>query len=209
MGMRERSRKSQNRRTKPVWLLVFEGKNQTEKLYFGHFNYGRDSLINLVPIGAGDTDPEGIVKYALLYAANNDIGEQEGDRIFCIIDVDLDEQRDKLIQQLKKKHENVEIYVSNPCFETWFLLHFVDYPSKSSSSQKEKTALKKHIPNYSESMDVYAKCPDIVQNTELAISRAERIRKELLRNGKRLGAYNLSPFTEIDEIVSAIIKNKK
>jgi len=209
MGIRERNRKSQNRRTKPVWLIVFEGKNQTEKLYFGHFNYGRDSLINLVPIGAGNTDPTGIVEYAVLYAKNNEIGIQEDDRIICVIDVDLSEDRDDEILQLKKKYNDVEIYVSNPCFETWFLLHFVDYPKTSASSQKEKAMLRKYIPNYTESMDVYAKCTTISQDTNLAISRAERIRKSYQRDGKIIGAYDVSPYTEVDEIIGEIINNKK
>ena len=45
-----------SKRRKPVYALIFEGRNKTEKLYFGHFNT-RNAPYILKLISAEDTDP--------------------------------------------------------------------------------------------------------------------------------------------------------
>ena len=80
-----------------------------------------------------------------------------GDLVYCVFDTDTDPIKQREIDEAIRQagRSNVEIVLSNPCFEVWFILHF-GYTSKQFQSNEEVLReLRKNIPDYekiSESM---------------------------------------------------------
>ena len=113
-----------------------------------------------------------------------------------------------------KKSQKIKIHLafSNPAFELWFLLHFEemkkDAPIKSpkskyQDSQELKCRLKKHIPDYNESLNLY---PQIKDSTKSAISRAKRLFEEYEEpNIYRLVKTENNPLTGVYKLVEEII----
>ncbi|MBQ7884755.1 MAG: RloB domain-containing protein [Clostridia bacterium] len=187
---------------KTTYLVVCEGKNKTEYNYFCHF---RNRVINLKIEKSEATDPKSMIKTAKHYIKKYDMNFADGDKAFCLIDVDLDSSRANLINDLQTKNPNIKIITSNPCFETWFLFHFEEHPKSQTSSQNTKDELKnQHIKNYTESMDVYAKVPEIKQNLQLALARAKQKRKLLAKNYDLTSAEAMH-CTFVDELVELVL----
>lgn len=210
MGLKERSRSSHSkRRPTPVWLIVCEGRNKTEKNYINSLVCDLRKLDISVRIKPSeDTSPEGMIKKALEIAQSYGINAGEnGDRIICLMDSDLSDQRISKILSLKKDYPKIEIFISTPCFETWFLLHFVKNPKRCVSSKKAKTELTKYIPNYSESLDVYSKVPQIKHDVQNAIENSEAIRNNYLNKQIDVYSVDANPYTEIDILVKEILSH--
>lgn len=132
--------KRKRRKINPTILIVCEGK-ETEPLYFDSF---RTRYINIsleIPEKSSKgksksktTDPLGLVKKAVFFKKNKyEINPEDGDRVYCIFDVDINYQNpDSLKAKTDEiqaayevaKRNDIKLGISNPCFELWFLLHF-------------------------------------------------------------------------------------
>ena len=79
--------------------------------------------------------------------------------------------------KLQAEYENVRIVVNNPCFEYWFLLHYVKTQKKFANCSGVIKELKKQLPGYDKtekffkagSMDIYAR---LKPNLKEAIANA-------------------------------------
>lgn len=112
---------------KNVILFGFEGENKTEKKYFQNFQ-GRDKLYNIAFAYGNDTDPVKIVEHIIGYMREKDISSKYGDKIYCVFDSDVDMSKQLQINKavLKASKKGIEIIMSVPSFEIWYLLHFMD-----------------------------------------------------------------------------------
>ena len=79
---------------------------------------------------------------------------RRGDHAFCVMDVDNCKD-DDFREALKYSEKNrIQIILSNPCFEVFFLLHFIDeIPNLSSKEMKKE--LSNHIDGYRETGDYW------------------------------------------------------
>lgn len=206
MGIKEQTNRNKrnNRQTKCVWLIVCEGRNKTETNYLSHFNK-RDGNVRLIVKSSEDTDPRGMVKRAEDLAKSLGVGENAGDRIICLMDLDVNDKKAQLIQSLRPKHRKFEIIVSNPCFEIWLLLHFTNHPGRENNSHNVKKQLAKHVSNYTESMDILQKCPEVQLNYEMAIENANELRNEHVRKNVAIPSADANPYTEVDLLMREII----
>ena len=206
MGIKEQKtrNKRKNRQTKRAWLIVCEGRNKTETNYLNHFNKW-DGNVRLTIKPSEETDPAGMVKRAETLAKSLDINTKNGDRIICLMDLDVDNSKAALIEDLKRKHTKVEIIISNPCFEIWFLLHFTDHPTRENSSHNAKKQLERFIPHYTEGMDVLQKSKEIQLNYDIAIKNADNLQKEHLRNNIQISSADANPYTDMGGLMKAII----
>lgn len=206
MGIKEQTNRNKRiyRQTKCAWLIVCEGRNKTETNYLNHFNK-RDGNIRLIIKSSESTDPTRMVKRAEDLAKSLGVGENAGDRIICLMDLDANDQKAQLIQSLRSKHRKVTIIVSNPCFEIWFLLHFTAYPGRKCSSHTVKKQLAHYVPNYVESMDILKKCLKIKLNYKTAINNADGLRKEHVRKNTGIHSADANPYTEVDLLMHDII----
>lgn len=188
-----------SKRRKPVYALILEGRNKTEKLYFGHFNT-RNAPYILKLISAEDTDPHGMAKKADETRRKFEIRPENGDKAFCLIDVDLSRERMNQIESAKKKYPNVNFILSNPCFEIWLLYYFTEHPAVVNSSQKVKDELRRFVPNYTENMDVIAEYK-LQDHYAVAINRAEKRQM----NQDTDSIVNRNPYTEVHELLTLLM----
>lgn len=206
MGIKEQTNRNRrnNRQTKRAWLIVCEGRNKTETKYLSHFNK-RDGSVRLIIKSSGDTDPTSMIAQAETIAESKGIGENAGDRIICLMDLDINDKKAQLIQSLRSKHSKVEISISNPCFEIWFLLHFTNHPRRENTSQNVKKQLVSYVPNYTESMDILQLCPEVQSNYLIAIDNAEGLRIEHARKNISIFSADANPYTEVYILMKDII----
>ena len=142
-----------------------------------------------------------------LISTMEDLGfdSREGDLAFCLLDMDCSRDKEKPLQEalrLAKKNE-IQIIVSNPCFEFWYLLHFQyttkffkDYPAV-------KTALTAYLSDYEKAGDVYAQ---LSEHTTDAIQNAKRVEQYHIQNdcNKPFGIA-VNPFTDIYQLVESLL----
>lgn len=142
---------------KPIYYFFSEGKkNQTERIYFRNFNNSLSYSIRLV--NSNETDPEGLLLFAKKYLKRNaELSESIGDRVFIICDIDNEEKRQRIISNGlidKAKKSKITFVFSNPCFEIWFLNHFV-FTKKEYTSLQLLNDLNKHLKKYQKNVNYF------------------------------------------------------
>ena len=140
-------RGQRRRKIKPVILIVTEG-SQTEPEYFEHYR-NRQTNIDIRVVGSrtsgGETDYLSLIRKAVEYQNKNQISVSEGDSVWVVADGDVNYNnpdpitaKDSLLSKARKMADakGIQIALSNPCFEFWYLLHFQyttkffkDYPA--------------------------------------------------------------------------------
>ena len=206
-GMRkfeQRRRNKASRKRNPFIIIGCEGKNKTEKIYFKNFN-SRKCIIKFSK--GNSTDPVGIVQ-DLINFMDNDVGREENDRVYAVLDTDVNTEKQQQIEDAKKlaKENGVEIITSTPSFEEWFLLHF-EYTTKAFVSNDElQKELKKYIDNYSKNNNTYL---SIKNQTERAITNAKRLEKFQINKGQALDSVNCNPYTAAYKVVEELINRNK
>ncbi len=97
----------------------------------------------------------------------------EYDEVWSVIDVENPANNtlfDKAVQQAKR--ENIQLAVSNPAFEYWYLLHYKETARVFRDGQELKQALRDYEADYRARKDMFTK---LYHKTDLAIERAKRI----------------------------------
>lgn len=188
------------RQRKPLYVFVCEGRNETEKLYFSHFNR-RENPYVLKCFGSEATDIGNMVRKAMRLYGEYEMDPALGDKMFCVIDMDLNEEKYEKYKLLKTKHKNVVIVVSNPCFETWLSYYFTESPKVVNSSQKAKDELKYLVPGYSENMDIVKEC-DLESKHGVAINRSEKKNRRYNPDSRII---DRNPYSEVQDPVTALL----
>ena len=205
--MPRRTEEKYSKLRKPIIALICEGKNKTETKYFNHFN-DRDNLYNLKTFPSEATDPTSMAKKAQSIIDNLQLDTKLGDRVFCLIDLDLmKKQLDKVnIEKMKRpKRCKIEFILSNPCFEIWLLYYFCKYPKAEMSSQRVKEQLKKYVPQYTESFD-------IIKEYNLQDKHIVALNNSELRNrmyDKNQSVLDKNPYTEVSDLLNILLTYNK
>ena len=118
---RDLSRKTPKRETYKTILIVCEGE-KTEKLYFEDLiSTKKLSSVNVQVYSGRGSDPESVVKTAI-EEKDKQSQHLEFDEVYCVIDRDAHQTFDDA-KKLAKEH-NINLIVSYPSFEYWYLCHF-------------------------------------------------------------------------------------
>ncbi|MEU9447574.1 RloB family protein [Streptomyces sp. NPDC048277] len=88
-------------------------------------------------------DPVSVVRHA---AGERDRAGDHYARAWCVLDVDDFAHLDEALRLARD--EDIEIALSNPCFELWLLLHFGDRRAPVDGFQQAKRLLLPHQPAY-------------------------------------------------------------
>lgn len=193
----------------PIIVLICEGRNKTESKFFNHFKT-RENPYNLKIIPSEATDPKNMAKKARQAIDEMQLDNKLGDRVFCLVDLDLSSSQLQKVEDEQKKTKKkcqVEFILSNPCFEVWLLFYFVPHPKVEQSSQKVKEQLKKYVPQYSESFDIVKECK-LEEKYAVAINRADL--KNMTYSSDNI--LDKNPYTEIPELLDILLSfnnNKK
>lgn len=124
------------------------------------------------------------------------------DEIFCVVDVDDHPSLGDAIQ--KARDNDLEIIISNPCFEYWYILHFEkigrSYSSRNRLYSHLNTHLKNHGCEYSKGgCDFF----DIVHpRTEFAVNNSKEILRSQWPDEEDLRKCN--PSTDVHRVVECL-----
>ena len=201
---RDKSRGKPQRKRKPVVLLIAEGQNKTEKLYFQHFSTP-ESKYAVKVVSRGETDPQGMLETLKRECLKDDVSA--GDDIAGIIlDLDCNESRTKQVYDLLQVEENCQykVFASNPCFEVWFVAHFHALHGTYSGSGQVLEDLKRQLPDYDKGRDCYRKLKD---HTQEAIERCKA--KERQYKDRNWPSVDCNPRTDVASLVETLAGRKE
>lgn len=201
-GYKRKERNSFRRARRPIIFLVAEGKNKTETLYLRDFGQDVNRIIKFAP--GNHTDPVNMVNELKSYLAENDFSQDLGDKAYCLIDADVNPAKNEQIAKAEElaKKAGIEIILSVPCFEIWFLRHFIFSTKQYTSSAEVVTELQKYIQGYGKSTsDVYEKTKAL---TSTAHENAVRLEKYCEKNGFAVHTTEFMPSTDVYRIVDEL-----
>ena len=194
------ARRIKKLKKKPLIVICSEGGQKSSEYYYFRNFKTRDLRIQFST--GNNTDPIGMLNNFLDYIKNEDIDSEDNCRKFLLFDTDLDEKRIKEIISIRekcKKH-NIEIIISAPTFEIWYVMHFRDNKLIFSSSQKVKLEVSKLFNcEYVESMDVYKL---INSKQSFAVDVAKKVEKKNAYINSDIIYSN--PISDIYKIIEAI-----
>lgn len=194
------ARRIQKLRKKPLIVICSEGGQKSSEYYYFRNFKTRDLRIQFST--GNNTDPKGMLNNLLDYIKNEDIESEDRCRKFLLFDTDLDDKRIKEIIEIRekcKKHD-IEIIISAPTFEIWYVMHFRDNKLIFSNSQKVKQEVGKLLNcEYTESMDVYKLIND---KQQYAVDVAKKTEKKNASINASMICSN--PISDIYKIIEAI-----
>lgn len=206
---RDLSRKLPKREAYKTVLIVCEGQ-KTERLYFNDLiAHERLSSVNIQVYPGNGSDPKSVVETAI-EEKNKQSQYLEFDEVYCVIDRDA-HQTFGGAQELAKEH-NINLIVSYPSFEYWYLCHFkysrapiVKTGDKSAGDNCVALLNKEWKSNYSMS---YNKAQQgvyriLLPYIEAAIANSKKALAEAEKDGE------LNPSTEVHDLVDNLRKIKQ
>ena len=225
----EKSREQLRRKRKPnpTIVIICEGKD-TETTYFENFNskYTKVDVRIIDKSSKGKdkiraTDPESLVKKSIeILSKDYDINEKDGDRVWCIFDVDINYNNNNAIQskiseinkaKILSNKKHIRFGISNPCFELWYLLHFEYTTANLKDYNDVKQRLDKHIKNYDKNKNVYDEIKPYLKD---AIDSSKKLKQYYESLGKtlpnaendylKITAENIvrsNPYTNINDLI--------
>ena len=131
--------------------IAVVGDGVTEKIYFEQLKeIERIKDIVIKPELTSKSSKGGSYKKAINTAKSL---EEEGyDHVYCLIDFDTVLSENKLsdfTQELKGINtEEITIYINNPCFETWVLVHYEKTGKAFSDCDTVGKTVTKHLKDY-------------------------------------------------------------
>lgn len=199
IATKQKKRGKINRFRTKLILICAEGKNKTEKIYFSEL-FRNNKKYRVRFTSSTETDPVGIVESAVQYINKEELNFNNGDLAFCVIDTDTNSSKQTQISEAitLADSNNIELLLSNPCFEVWFLQHF-RYSTKSYLTSDEALKdLQSYIPNYKKNLNIYN---TIADKQQLAIKHAKTLEKYHTDLGRKNKTMPCNPSTEIYKIV--------
>ena len=196
----QKGRFKKTRRRKNIILIGAEGKNKTEKNYFTDLSKDKNKDYVIHYAKGNYTDPCGIVNGIIQSIKQEELDFDNGDYAFYIFDTDVNKNKQKEIDiAIKKAKENhIEIIISNPCFEVWFLQHF-RYSTKSYLSNEEVLKeLNKYIENYDKSKSYYDLLKD---KKDIALFNSIKLAKHHEELDCKQDSLSKNPSTDVYKIV--------
>ena len=189
---------SGTRKRRPVVYIVCEG-SATEKNYFSRFRT-RNSLIEIKPLASKHTAAKMLVLGAKNLIKHDPYYPEDGDLIWCVFDCDSNSNEDLHDAERIAKECGYHIAFSNPCFELWYLLHFIDQGAylKDSSAVISKLDMDGRLKGYSKSKDYYDILKPLRQH---AVKRAQILIEKNTQAGQPLLRRDSNPHTSVVSLV--------
>ena len=184
-------------------LIVCEGE-KTEPIYFNALKRRLGLIMVDVEIIGKGAAPITVVNSAIdlreerKRIAKKSLTKAGYEIIYCVFDVEAPTPHGSLTNAVGMAHaHNLEVILSNPCFEYWYILHFRKTGAPFNSSQDVKSALRKEHLAYNESdttiFDV------IYPKTSKAIKHSKEVLNEQHEDSEDL--RNCNPSTHVHKIV--------
>ena len=203
-GYIAKRRNAGNRQRKQVLLIASEGDNKTEKLYLCDFLSYNSDRISVRFTKGNDTDPINMIKRLIDEYEESD--PHQDDQAFCLVDSDFDwhknsqmKEADELTKQYKGR---VKMIVSSPCFEVWYICHYLFSTKQYATAVDVLNTLRLYCLNYQKSdPSMYALLKSSQQE---AISNAKRLEGNCMECGKQPHTVEFTPSTEMYKVIESI-----
>ncbi|MCJ7773292.1 MAG: RloB family protein, partial [Desulfobacterales bacterium] len=183
-------------------LIVSEG-SKTEPIYFNSLKSKlRLAMVDVEIVGEGAA-PITVVDHAIeLRAERKRVAKKSPtkaayDIVYCVIDVEAP-KAESLSRAVNKAEGNkLEVILSNPCFEYWYILHFRKTSAPFNTSQDTKSALRREHCAYCESDKtifdvVYPKTADAIKHSKEVLNEQHNDAEDL---------SDCNPSTHVHKIV--------
>ena len=123
--------------------------------------------------------------------------------MYLVLDLDNNSLKARTVLEAKREADkfNIQIILSNPCFEIWFLEHFLRMSKRFEKSEEVITELKKYIPNYVKKLDVF---PLLQDKVDIALSNCHYL-AECNRKKNVLNIIDKNPSTDVYQIIETIL----
>lgn len=199
---RECQRQGGTRQRNPIVYIICEGE-KTEINYFNSFRT-RNMLISINPLPSKFQAAKELVEHAHSKVKQLDYTPENGDELWCVFD--RDDNSDAALQQAEQSANEQGYYIaySNPSFELWYLLHFVDQESELANGSAVEDALNKpgRLPGYKKAQDYTATLkPRQRTALERASKRLEKLRQDKIPLHRRVG----NPYTTVGRLVEHLL----
>ena len=102
-NFQKKKRNDIKRKKKPVMLIVAEGRNKTEKQYFGSFQNQHGKYVIRFATGL-ETDPVGMLKAVEKAWSKNELSTKDGDKAYIVLDMDCKPDKIRLVKELQWGH---------------------------------------------------------------------------------------------------------
>ena len=206
-GYHGKRRNTWDRKRKSLILLSVEGKNKTETQYFT--DMARELNLNIRFAPGNYTDPVHMVKVLKDACREHGVGEEPGDKAFCIVDADVNPDKNSqlaLADSMSEK-DGILLIVSSPCFEVWCLCHYGCSSTHYQSSSAVVEDLQKKLPGYRKNGEGLYKV--LAADTTTAIANAKILEKACIEAGYIPHTVEFSPSSEIYKVVEYLFSEQQ
>ena len=185
-------------RRRESFCIFTEGT--TEQLYFDGFNL---PTLRVTCIGLGGGNADHLLNEALGYMR---LPKYSGYDHYCLVFDCDDNSQDELLRVVGKSEKSrIRWCFSNPCFELWYLLHFLYRDTPTTPTELKERLLPARIPGYTETTE--GVCDLLRDRLDTAIRNAQRLLPPAERMAWKNRLQNANPSTNVDELV--ILLNQK
>ncbi|MGK0291396.1 MAG: hypothetical protein ACI86H_002864 [bacterium] len=202
-----------NKPVKQILRIYCEGK-KTEPNYLNRYkeNYLENRRVKVKVEPTKKITPEQLVDEAIKKKKDKNI--LKSDPFWVVYDREsrnqyTDEYHQKVLAKAKKNQINIAL--TNVCFEVWILLHFVDVSASYSncndlikSNLFKKELEKRGISDYEKgNQSIFDVLSDSI---DLAKSRAEKMNQTTIKSSyhDESTPYRLNPYTSVHKLLDAI-----
>jgi hypothetical protein len=211
---RKQGRRPSFREPKRLWLIVCEGLTEKHYLTGFHQRYRTAEVTLQLEINGQSGDPSNVVKVAS-ELRDNSVREAKSQRdenlafdaVWCIVDVNDHTQLANAIETARDR--NIELVISDPCFELWLLLHLTDPPGAQTRHRIQERLLKiirETSPNMTAeclkrlTINQLSSSQPFEKLYQKAVMRAKQLMK--LARGER--RRHMNPSTDVYRLTEAI-----
>lgn len=188
-------RKPKKEKLGDIILIVCEGEMTEPKYFTGLKNEWRLHTANIIEVIGEGAVPITVVDRAieLRTKRQKDRNKANYDEVWCVFDHD---RHQRLGEALTKAHaKGLNVALSVPSFEFWYLLHFTYTTRPFEDSDAVIRELKAHIKYYTKSK---APLDVLLPKLKTALKHAERVRKH------NKTANTNWPSTDVDIVVEKL-----
>jgi len=174
---------------------------KSARIYFNQMRlHHRNPKIKILVQNLKESDPVRLVSKLKRDLKNQNI--HEDDLIFCFFDADdrSNEKLNKAYEESDKSKYKIQLIISNPSFELWYLLHFsqqIGFISNKELLNKLNT----RIPNYDKAKGYF---DILLPNIDTAILNAKALEGLHNRNNISLLSANSNPYTGVYKLIQSV-----
>jgi RloB-like protein len=207
MAKHQYDRRAASRSIANKLLIVCEGQ-KTEPQYFkGIRQHKRLRTLQVTIVDAsGKTNQIGIINRAIAerQTIKADKGWETNDSVWAVFDGDEHRHQDPQNWNsaiAKAQTQKINLAITNPCFEFWYLIHFQDAARQMNADTALKQ-LRKHLTQYTKAQTLF---PDpLLTRTPDAIQRAAKIAQQIQHTG--LDPYSNPCCSRLPELVKILLE---